>query len=117
MRVMPFYGVGTVQISQDRPTDVSYIYNLSNVSEEGFSYQNSGKTTKATVVNVGFFDNDLQQIDYETVEDTDLIAKYGVVVSNLKGFACTSRGQARRIAKWFLYTQSNEAEAVSFKTQ
>tara|TARA_R100001129_G_scaffold24136_2_gene15541 strand:+ start:4857 stop:8429 length:3573 start_codon:yes stop_codon:yes gene_type:complete len=116
MRVMPFYGVGTVQISQDRPTDVSYIYNLSNVSEEGFSYQNSGKTTKATVVNVGFFDNDLQQIDYETVEDTDLIAKYGVVVSNLKGFACTSRGQARRIAKWFLYTQSNEAEAVSFKT-
>jgi len=116
MRVMPFYSAGVINISQDRPTDPSYIYNLSNVTAEGFSYSNSSKSTKATVVNVGYFDNETQQIDYETVEDTALQAKYGVVVRNLKGFATTSRGQAARLGKWFLYTQSNEAELVSFKT-
>ena len=110
MRVMPFYSAGVINISQDRPTDPSYIYNLSNVTAEGFSYSNSSKSTKATVVNVGYFDNDTQSIDYETVEDTALQAKYGVVVRNLKGFATTSRGQAARLGKWFLYTQSNEAE-------
>jgi len=116
MRVMPFYSAGVINISQDRPTDPSYIYNLSNITEEGFSYSNSSKSTKATVVNVGYFDNETQTIDYETVEDTALQAKYGVVVKNLKGFATTSRGQAARLGKWFLYTQSNEAEIVSFKT-
>ena len=116
MRVMPFYSAGVINISQDRPTDPSYIYNLSNITAEGFSYSNASKSTKATVVNVGYFDNETQSIDYETVEDTALQAKYGVVVRNLKGFATTSRGQAARLGKWFLYTQSNEAELVSFKT-
>ena len=116
MRVMPFYSAGVINISQDRPTDPSYIYNLSNITAEGFSYSNASKSTKATVVNVGYFDNETQSIDYETVEDTALQAKYGVVVRNLKGFATTSRGQAARLGKWFLYTQSNEAEICSFKT-
>ena len=116
MRVMPFYSAGVINISQDRPTDPSYIYNLSNVTEAGFSYSNSSKSTKATVVNVAYFDNETQSIDYETVEDTALQAKYGVVVKNLRGFATTSRGQAARLGKWFLYTQSNEAEICTFRT-
>ena len=60
MRVMPFYSAGAINISQDRPTDPSYIYNLSNVTAEGFSYSNASKSTKATVVNVGYFDNETQ---------------------------------------------------------
>ena len=116
MRVMPFYSAGTISITQDRPTDPSYLFNLSNVTEQGFSYTSSSKNSKVTVVNVGYFDNETQQIEYETVEDTALQAKYGIVTKNLKGFATTSRGQAARLGKWFLYTQSNEAELVTFVT-
>ena len=78
MRVMPFYSAGTISISQDRPTDASYLFNLSNVTAQGFSYSNAAKTTKTTLVNVAYFNNDTQEIDYETVEDTALQAKYGV---------------------------------------
>ena len=46
MNAMPFYSNGSLQISQDRPTNVStntsdaqYIFNNSNVTEEGFNYQ------------------------------------------------------------------------------
>jgi predicted phage tail protein len=116
MRVMPFYSAGTISITQDRPTDPSYLFNLSNVTEQGFSYSNSAKNSKITVVNVAYFNNETQDIDYETVEDTALQAKYGVVTKNLRGFATTSRGQASRLGKWFLYTQSNEAEIVNFTT-
>jgi len=114
MRAMPFYSAGAVNISCDKPTDPSYIYNLSNVSETGFSYSSASKDTKFTVVNVSYFDNETQEIDYETVEDTALQAKYGIVTKNLNGFACTSRGQAARLGRWFLYTQNNEAETVTF---
>ncbi len=116
MRVMPFYSAGTISITQDRPTDPSYLFNLSNITEQGFSYSNSAKNSKITVVNVAYFDNETQQIEYETVEDTALQTKYGVVTKNLRGFATTSRGQASRLGKWFLYTQSNEAEIVNFTT-
>ncbi len=116
MRVMPFYSAGTISITQDRPTDASYLFNLSNVTEQGFTYSNSSKNSKITVVNVAYFNNETQEIDYETVEDTALQAKYGVITKNLRGFATTSRGQASRLGKWFLYTQSNEAEIVNFTT-
>jgi predicted phage tail protein len=116
MRVMPFYSAGTISITQDRPTDASYLFNLSNITEQGFSYSNSAKNSKITVVNVAYFDNETQQIEYETVEDTALQTKYGVVTKNLRGFATTSRGMASRLGKWFLYTQSNEAEIVNFTT-
>ena len=114
MRAMPFYSAGAVNISCDKPTDASYIYNLSNVSEAGFAYSSASKDTKFTLVNVSFFDNETQQVDYETTEDTALQAKYGIVTKNLNGFACTSRGQAARLGRWFLYTQNNEAETVTF---
>ena len=114
MRAMPFYSAGAINVSCDKPTDASYIYNLSNVSEAGFSYSSASKDTKFTVVNVSYFDNETQQVDYETVEDTALRAKYGIVTKNLNGFACTSRGQAARLGRWFLYTQNNEAETVTF---
>jgi len=114
MRAMPFYSAGAINISCDKPTDASYIYNLSNVSQAGFSYSSASKDTKYTVVNVSYFDMETAEIDYETVEDTALQAKYGIVTKNLNGFACTSRGQAARLGRWFLYTQNNEAETVTF---
>jgi len=116
MRAMPFYSAGVINLSQDRPTDPSYIFNLSNITAEGFSYSNSSFRTKHTVINVAYFDMETRTIEYETVEDTALQAKYGIVVKNLKGIAVTSRGQAARLGKWFLYTQNNEGEVVNFTT-
>jgi hypothetical protein len=56
-----------------------------------------------------------QDLAYEVVEDTTAIAKYGVVTTNLKAFACTSRGQAARLGEWLLYSEGYETEVVEFK--
>ena len=129
MNAMPFYSNGSLQISQDRPTntstntsDAQYIFNNSNVTEEGFTYQGVGQRTKYTEVEVGYFDNETQTIDYELVTTDDITAlsdstsKFGRTRKTLKAFACTSRGQANRLGRWFLYSNLKESEVVSFTT-
>ena len=116
MRVQAYYQAGSITITQDRPTDPSYLFTLANVLPDGFSYTNTSKRIKYTVINVQFFDNETREFDYETVEDTSLQDKFGFVVKNIRAFAVTSRGMAHRLGKWFLYTQANEGEVVSFTT-
>ena len=117
MRVMPFYSAGGIAISQDSPKDPSYIFTNANVTEKGFLYIGSSLKTRHTVINVSYFDMTTQEIDVETVEaDASTQAKYGVVVKNIKAFATTSRNQARRLGRWFLYNEQNSGESCSFAT-
>lgn len=115
-RAMPFWSAGTLEISQDRPQDYSYIFNQTNVTEEGFTYSGSGLKTRHTVVVVQYFDMDLRDLAYEVVEDKTGIDKFGVIKTEISAFACTSQGQARRVGEWLLYTEQNETEVVTFAT-
>ena len=114
MRVMPFWATGTLTVSQDKPADPSYLFTLANVTEEGFTYSGSSLKTRHTVAVVSYLDLETQDIAYEVVEDHEGIAKYGVITSELKAFACTSRGQASRLGDWLLYSENHETEVVSF---
>ena len=117
MRVMPFYSAGGISISQDAPKDPSYIFTNANVTEAGFLYAGSSLKTRHTVINVSYLDMTTQEIDVETVEaDSATQDKYGVVVKNIKAFATTSRGQAARLGKWFLFNEQNSGETCSFTT-
>ena len=116
MRCMPIWSAGSIQLAQDSPKDASYLFNLSNVTEQGFTYQGSGLKTRNTVISVSYFNMDSREIDYEVYEDTASIAKLGVIIKQVKGFACTSRGQARRLAKAILFAEQNESETCTFAT-
>jgi len=116
MRCMPIWSAGTITITQDKPADPSYLFNLANVTEEGFNYSGSSLKTRHSVVSVAYFNMDSQEIDYEVVEDTTAISKIGTVVKQIKAFACTSRGQARRLGKAVLFAEQNESEVVAFST-
>ena len=116
MRCMPIWSAGTITITQDKPTDPSYLFTLSNVTEEGFSYSGSSLKTRHSVVSVSYFNMDSQEVDFEVVEDATAISKIGTVVKQVKAFACTSRGQARRLGKAILFAEQNESEVVAFAT-
>ena len=115
-RAMPFWSAGSLTIAQDSPADAIYLFNQSNVTEEGFSYSGSSLKTRSTVVAVRYFDMSARQYAYEVVEDADSIARYGILKKEVEAFACTSRGQARRVAEWILYEEHNTSEVVTFKT-
>jgi predicted phage tail protein len=113
-RAMPFYSIGSLTLSQDRPADSSYLFTLANVSEEGFSYSGSSLKNRPNVAVVSYLDIPSRDIAYEVVEDYEAIAKYGVVTTEISAFACTSRGQASRIGEWLLYSEQYEGETCTF---
>ncbi len=116
MRGMTFWSAGALSLSIDQPTDPSYLFNLSNVSTEGFSYQGTSLKTRSTVVSVSYFDMENQVLDYETVEDATAVTKYGRIEKKVTGFGCSSRNQARRIGRFILFEEQNSTETVSFAT-
>ena len=121
-RAMPFWEAGGITVAQDSPDVFAYTFNQSNVTEAGFSYSGSSLKNRPTCVAVKFFDNDLRDFAQELVElhDPDVnfkpVRKYGYNKQNITAFACTSRGQARRLGLWFLYTSHHETEVCSFET-
>lgn len=115
-RAMPYWAVGSLTVSQDKPVDPSYLFTLANVTEEGFSYSGSSLKARPNVVAVSYLDLSLRDIAYEVVEDAEAIAKYGAVKTEVSAFACTSRGQAHRIGEWLLYSERYEGETVTFST-
>lgn len=114
MHVQPFYSAGSVTISQDRPSDPVYQFTNASVVDGDFTYSGTSSKTRHTVINVGYFDMETQDLDYETVEDIPNINKYGSIVKTIKSFACTSRGQAARMAKWFLFNEQRTNEVCTF---
>ena len=124
---MPFWEArrGGISLAQDRPEDFSYIFNQSNVTQEGFSYSGSSMKGRPTCVAVRYFDMTARDFRQELVElnsqfinssdpNVDFLDKYGYNKQEIDAFACTSRGQARRLGKWFLYTSHRETEVCSF---
>ncbi len=116
MRCMPIWSSGTLSLSQDSPKDPSYLFTLANVTSEGFSYSGSSLKTRHTVISVSYFNMDSKEINFETVEDDAAIAKFGIIIKQVKAFACTSRGQAIRLGKSILFAEQNESEIVTFST-
>jgi hypothetical protein len=115
-RAIPYWSIGSLTVSQDKPTDPSYLFTLANVTQEGFSYSGSSLKARPNVVVVSYLDLGLRDITFEVVEDAEAISKYGAVKTEVSAFACTSRGQARRIGEWLLYSERYEGETVTFST-
>ena len=116
MRCMPIFSAGSITITQDSPKDASYLFNLSNVTSEGFNYSGSSLKQRHTAVAVSYFNMDSQETDFEVVEDSTAQSKFGIITKQVKAFGCTSRGQAARLGRAILFAEQNESELVSFST-
>ena len=122
MRCMPIWSSGSINITQDKDTTASYLFNLSNVGPEGFNYQGTSLKQRHAVISVSYFNMDSREVDFEVVgddgtdEDNARQQKYGSAVKQVKAFACTSRAQARRLGRAILFAEQNESETVTFTT-
>jgi predicted phage tail protein len=87
----------------------------SNVKDGSFVYAGSPKTSRFTTALVRYVDkyeNFKPKVEY--VEDAAGIIKYGLIEKELIAFGCTSRGQARRLGKWFLFSAQLETDSIQF---
>jgi len=106
---------GKVFASFDKPRDPIMNFTNSNVKDGSFVYAGSPKTSRFTTALVRYVDkyeNFKPKVEY--VEDAAGIIKYGLIEKELIAFGCTSRGQARRLGKWFLFSAQLETDSIQF---
>ena len=114
-RGISYYGAGTLVLNQDKPADSAYQLGPSNVVNGDFLYSGSSIKSRHTCATVAYQSyDDLGEVRYEYVELADQVAKYGVVNKEIRAIGCYSQGQAHRLGKWLLLTESNLTETVSF---
>lgn len=114
-RGIAYYGVGTLVVNQDKPSDPQYVITAANVAEGLFNYSGTSQKVRATTATVGYqtYDN-LGEIEFEYVEDAEAVGKYGLINRDVKLLGCYSQGQARRAGLWTLLTEQNLTETVTF---
>ena len=128
-RAVPFFSEGLIKINMDKPQDTpDYVFNRSNVTEEGFSYTGTDVRDRANKVSVSFFDKTLQKFQYVTVDLADLFSDssftndtnaklaLGVIHKKIDAFGCTSFGQAKRLARFTLFEDQRSTEFINFET-
>ena len=116
-----YFDEGKIKLICDKPQDSVYLFNRSNVTAEGFSYEGSDIKTRSNSVIVKFFNNVTQQIDYvqhpPTVTETQndpFVKAYGLNKKQIDAFGCTSAGQASRLARFIYYTENFLTETCTF---
>jgi predicted phage tail protein len=101
-RAMAYWAAGAVTVVADAPRDPLFAVNASQTIG-GFSFSGPAVRAIKTVALVSFLNpDDLDKPDMEVYEDFDLIKKYGWNPESITAFACKSRGQAKRLGKWFI---------------
>ena len=114
-RGIAYYSAGTFTVLQDKPTDSQYLIGQSNVVEGIFQYQGTSQKARHSVAVVAWQSYDtLGDVEYEYVEDSAAVAKYGIIKKDIKAIGCYSQGQANRIGKWALLSEQNLTETVQF---
>lgn len=114
-RGMAYYGAGTVLTVQDSPKKPYLLFTNSNVENGDFAYSSSSRRVRHTVAIVRYNDKkNFYKPALEYVEDVEGIRRYGVREVELAAVGCTSRGQAVRLGRWALLTETSEIEVVNF---
>lgn len=115
-RSLLFWAGGTLTAIQDAPSDPVYLYTAANVIDGQFTYQGASATQQHTVVLVTWNDpanHYKQRVEY--VEDEALVERYGIIQTSVVAVGCTSQGQAQRVGRWLLYSESMESETVTWR--
>lgn len=116
-RGITYWSEGFIFPSIDKIKDPILMFNNSNVSGGSFSYTGSAKTARTSSVLVRYNDaTDNFKVKVEYAEDYAALRNFGYNEQEVVSLGVTSRSQAKRIAKWILFTNQTETDVVQFAT-
>lgn len=114
-RGLAYFSNGSIKAVQDNFKNPITQFTTSNVIGGDFNYASSAKKARHTVAIVRYNDKrNFFKPAVEYVEDEESVRRYGIRELETSALGCTSKGQARRFAKWILASEANETETVSF---
>ena len=117
-RGFSYYGVGTIFAIQDRKktdNEIITLFTNSNVENGDFTYSSTKRKDRHSIAVVRYNDKtNFYKPAIEYVEDFNALQRYGIREIDVSAFGCTSRGQAVRLGKWILLSETLETELISF---
>lgn len=114
-RGMFYWGSGTLEFTYDHDETPTKLVSRSNVIGGKFNYSSGQFRSQHSVVVVAWNDPEIMhRVNYEVVEDPELIAKYGYKTLETTAWGSTSRGQANRVGRWILDTEKH-GEFLQYK--
>lgn len=115
-RGMSYWGTNTMVAVADMPSLPVKIVSPANVIEGEFEYSGTSLKERHSVAVAMWNDpEDEGKAVPEVYEDPESINLYGWKETRVTAVACNSRGQARRLCKWILYSERMETQTVNYK--
>ena len=112
-----YYMNSLITFDDDRLKPVIGEFNNFDVKDGLFNYTNHKKDDEYTAVDVAYIDSkDNYKPKIEYIEDSDGIRQRGLLKKQLNVFGITSKGQAKRFGKHFLFQTSKENSNITFTT-
>ena len=117
-RSMMYWIDGQIVQVQDRFKEPVYTFSNGNVKDGLFEYTFTGQRARVNQVNVTWSNpEELFKQTVLTIDDTaNILTQKRVISKDVVAFGCTSEGQAKRLGKWHMLTDTQETEIVSFST-
>ena len=117
-RGMMYWIDGQITAVQDIFKEPVYTFTNGNVQDGLFEYTFTGQRARTNQVNVTWSNPDeLFKQSVLTIDDTaNILAQERIVTKDVVAFGCTSEGQAQRLGKWHMITDTQETELVAFTT-
>lgn len=113
-RAMLFWGGGKIVPVADRPGSPVKLVTPANIIGD-FMYEGTAIRSRHSVVRVRWRDpNNGYREAIEVVDDPEMMRQVGVRPVDYEAVGCTSRGQARRMGRWILFTEKYEDRMVRY---
>lgn len=115
MRAGPYWGAGSVQITQDAPKATSKIANQTNVIDGAFVWRGTELAERVTTAFISWNDpDDFFRPRISKYQDDAAVAKYGIVERRLAKYGCANEHEAIAFGKYLVDSSLNETQTVTF---
>jgi predicted phage tail protein len=115
-RGMSYWGSDSIVPVADMPADPVKLVTPANAVDGDFEYSGTSLRERHSVAIVMWNDpDDNYKLKPEFVEDPDSIELFGWRETQVTALGCTSRGQARRLGGWILYSERMETQTLTYR--
>lgn len=116
-RTYSYWSGGAINFFQDEKKDPVMLFSNNNISEKGFNYSSTPKTSRTNSCNIRYTDRyNMFRAKVERAEDREAVQENNMIEQTIDGFGVTSQAQAKRAAEFVVKGANLETEIVTFQT-
>lgn len=116
-RAYAYWSGGAINFFQDEKKEAVMLFSNNNISDKGFSYSSTPRTSRSNSCNIKYIDRyNKYRPKIEHAEDIEAIEENGFVEQSVDGFGITSQAQAKRAAEFIIKGANLETEMITFST-